>query len=56
MYGDTGATAQDGFGSVILHRSAAPLSHSPKALLWISLAVASWAAVIFAGYCIWSTL
>ena len=34
----------------------APWSHSAKVLLWVGLAVASWAAVIFAGYFIWSAL
>lgn len=32
----------------------APWSHNAKVLLWIGLAVASWAAVILAGYLVWS--
>ena len=34
----------------------APWSHNAKVLLWLGLAVASWAAVIFAGYLVWSAL
>ena len=56
MYGDTGATTQDGFGSVILHRPAARWTHGAKTLLWIGLAVTSWAGVILAGYCVWFAL
>ena len=33
-----------------------PWSHSSKVALWIGLASASWAVVIFAGYLIWSAL
>jgi hypothetical protein len=39
-----------------LRRTDAPWSHSAKVLLWVGLAVASWVAVIFAGYFIWSAL
>jgi hypothetical protein len=38
------------------HRADAPWSHGAKVLLWIGLALASWAAVILAGYFIWSAL
>jgi hypothetical protein len=31
-------------------------SHSTKVLLWVGLAIASWAAVIAAAYFIWSAL
>jgi hypothetical protein len=58
MYGDTGAAAHDRFGGVLLRRpspdDAAPLSYGAKVLLWIGLAVGSWAAVILAGYFVWS--
>jgi hypothetical protein len=60
MYGDTGATAHDRFRGALLSRSsphdAAPLSYGAKVLLWISLAVGSWAAVILGGYFVWSAL
>ncbi|HEX4505693.1 MAG TPA: hypothetical protein VH722_08165 [Alphaproteobacteria bacterium] len=60
MYGDTGTTTQAGFGAAFLQRpapdDAAPQPHGARVLLWIGLAAASWAAVILAGYCIWSAL
>jgi hypothetical protein len=34
----------------------APWSHGAKVLLWVGLALVSWAAVFFAGYLIWSAL
>jgi len=37
-------------------RVGAPWSHSAKVLLWVGLAGASWAVVIFAGYFVWSVL
>jgi hypothetical protein len=48
------------FGTFVVRRfpqlENAPLSHSTKAVLWVGLASASWAAVIFAGYFLWSAL
>jgi hypothetical protein len=59
MFGDKGATAHDGLGRVLLRRSApdaVPWPHGAKLLLWTGLAIASWAAVIGAGYFVWSAL
>jgi hypothetical protein len=60
MNGDISTTAHDSFGGVILQRpspdNAAPRPHGAKVLLWLGLAVASWAAVILAGYCVSSAL
>jgi len=58
MYGHT--TAQDNFGNFSLQRSeldgAMPWSHRAKALLWTSLGIAAWAALILTGYFAWSVL
>jgi hypothetical protein len=48
------------FGAFLVQRSrreaASPWPHGAKVLLWGGLAVASWAAMISAGYLVWSAL
>ena len=48
------------FSTFFVQRSSrstdAPWSHNAKVALWVGLALASWAALIFAGYFIWSVL
>ena len=60
MSSGTDISAFGRFSTFFIPRSAratdAPWSHSAKVLLWVSLAVASWAAVISTGYFIWSAL
>lgn len=60
MYSDTDTTAHGGAGSFLVQRfsptDAAPWSLGAKALVWISLMSACWAAVILAGYAVWSAL
>jgi hypothetical protein len=60
MYSDTDTTSHGGSGRFFVQRSppsdAAPWSLGAKVLVWISLATASWAAVIFSGYAVWSAL
>jgi hypothetical protein len=60
MYSYTDTPAYGRSGSFVVQRSsrseAAPWSNGAKVLLLISLISASWAAVILAGYFIWSAL
>jgi len=60
MYSDTDTISHSGSARFFVQRSppsdAAPWSHGTKVLLWISLVAASWAAVIFSGYALWSAL
>ena len=58
MFGDTRVTAHDRFSPVFIQRftpdGGAPWSHGAKTLLWASLAIAGWAAVIVSGDFVWS--
>jgi hypothetical protein len=60
MYSDLDTTAHAKSGSFFVQRSspgdAAPWGQGAKILVWISVASASWAAVILAGYVVWSAL
>jgi hypothetical protein len=60
MSSGTDNPAYGRFDTFLVHeapRSAnAPWSHSAKVLLWVGLALASWAAVISVGYFLWSAL
>jgi len=58
MSSSTDTTSLGRFGTFFVarfpRREGTRWSHSAKVLLWIGLAGLSWAAVIFAGYAIWS--
>ena len=60
MSSGTDSPAYGRVSTFLIQRSSrtvdATWSHGAKVLLWIGLAVASWVAVIFAGYFIWSAL
>jgi hypothetical protein len=60
MYGDTRTAAHDVFVSFSAQRSEldsfVPWSQRAKVLLWTSLGITSWAAVILTGYFAWSAL
>lgn len=58
MSSGTDTSSPGRFGTFFVERfprrEGAPWSHGAKVLLWVGLAGVSWAAVIFAGYFIWS--
>jgi hypothetical protein len=60
MSGETNTSTIAKFGTFVGRRlpvrKNAPWSHGSKVALWVSLGGVGWAAVIFAGYFIWSVL
>ncbi len=60
MFSGTNTNSMGKFGTFVVRRfpqlENAPLSHGSKVVLWVGLAVASWAVVILAGYFVWSAL
>ena len=60
MSSGTDTSSLGRFGTFVVERfprrESTSWSHGAKVLLWVGLAGASWAAVIFAVYFVWSAL
>ena len=58
MSSSTDTSTYGRFDTLLIQRSEehtdAPWTHNTKVLLWIGLGIVSWAAVILAGYLVWS--